>query len=169
MSEFITILTIFVIVSILTLTYMVLSKNLKSYKIKIDEAESVLDELLKEKYDSLFSIGEIITNETEVDNKVFTNLKNIKKQNLSVFDFDKKLDENYELIKQIIDDYSEIYKNKEFNKIIKNISNLDEKLEATKVFYNKYAEDLNSMATKIPINILAKLHRVEDKDYFEIN
>ena len=168
MIEVIVILSVFIFIAALVIIYFLVSRNLKSYKIKIDEAEFLLNELLNEKYDLLVSIEYIITSETDVDNKVFTNLKSIKKQNISTFDFDKKLVENYDLIKKIKDDYSEISKNQEFNKIGKDIYNLDEKLEATKTFYNKYVEVLNNLINKFPIKIVAKTQRLEEKKCYEI-
>ena len=170
MSEIIpTALTIVVVIGTLTFLYIIFSKNIKSHKIKIDEAESALDELLDEKHELLILTSKIIIKETDVDKKIFDDLKKIKEQNLSVFGLDEKLTDSNNLILKIADDFSGVKESDKFNEIMFSINDLDEKLEATKLFYNKYAELLNSSASKIPTNIIAKILRIEDKDFFEID
>ena len=163
------ILTIIIFIGAIILGYVILSNNLKSYKIKIDEAQLVVDELLKTKLDLLNSTKEIITKEIEVDSKFFTNLKNIEYESLSMFNLDRKLIESYELIQQIKDDYSEIDELDSFKDIIGEVQTVDEKLEATKAFYNKYTKKLNNLTKKFPTNLLAKILKIENKSYFKID
>ena len=44
---------------------------------------------------------------------------------------------------------------------------LNERLEATKSFYNKYTSLLNKLIKKFPSNILAKIHHIEVQTYFD--
>lgn len=161
------ILTIVVITGALSLVYIIFSSNLKACKIKVFEAENVLHEVLKEKYDLLVSMQYIIAENIEIDSKVFEKLKQLEKQNLSIFNYDEKLSENVTLVQQIKDDYKEIKKNESIDEIMHNLLTVDEKLEATKSFYNKYATELNTLRKKFPTNIIAKLSKGEHKAYFK--
>jgi len=167
METMLIILTIIVIIGILTLIYVILSANIKANQIKIDEAELVLDDLLNKKYDLLIGAKNIITKETDINHKIFNDLKKLKEQNLSIFNFDRKLNESYSLTEQIKGDFKTLAANDKFNKIIQDIKTIDEKLEATKAFYNKYAKSLNTLIKRFPINLIAKILHIEVKSSFK--
>ena len=71
-------LTIVILVGVVTIIYIVNFNNLQAYKIKINEAESIIDDLLRKKYDNLLLIKDVIVEETDVDAKVFDELKKFK-------------------------------------------------------------------------------------------
>ena len=71
-------LTIVILVGVVTIIYIVNFNNLQAYKIKINEAESIIDYLLRKKYDNLLLIKDVIVEETDVDAKVFDELKKFK-------------------------------------------------------------------------------------------
>ena len=81
-------LTIVILVGVVTIIYIVNFNNLQAYKIKINEAESIIDDLLRKKYDNLLLIKDVIVEETDVDAKVFDELKKFKTMNISSFDFE---------------------------------------------------------------------------------
>ena len=84
-------LTIVIFVGVVTIIYIVNFNNLQAYKIKINEAESIIDDLLRKKYDNLLLIKDVIVEETDVDAKVFDELKKFKTMNISSFDFENKV------------------------------------------------------------------------------
>ena len=131
-------LTIVILVGVVTIIYIVNFNNLQAYKIKINEAESIIDDLLRKKYDNLLLIKDVIVEETDVDAKVFDELKKFKTMNISSFDFERKLTEINNLIDKIKSDYENLNSDVRFNNYYTEIYECNEKLEATKSFYNKY-------------------------------
>ena len=101
-------LTIVILVGVVTIIYIVNFNNLQAYKIKINEAESIIDDLLRKKYDNLLLIKDVIVEETDVDAKVFDELKKFKTMNISSFDFERKLTEINNLIDKIKSDYENL-------------------------------------------------------------
>ena len=136
-------LTIVILVGVVTIIYIVNFNNLQAYKIKINEAESIIDDLLRKKYDNLLLIKDVIVEETDVDAKVFDELKKFKTMNISSFDFERKLTEINNLIDKIKSDYENLNSDVRFNNYYTEIYECNEKLEATKSFYNKYTNLLN--------------------------
>ena len=136
-------LTIVILVGVVTIIYIVNFNNLQAYKIKINEAESIIDDLLRKKYDNLLLIKDVIVEETDIDVKVFDELKKIKTMNISSFDFERKLTEINNLIDKIKSDYENLNSDVRFNNYYTEIYECNEKLEATKSFYNKYTNLLN--------------------------
>ena len=65
------ILTIISLLGLIGIVYIVIFNNLQSYRIRINEAEGIIDELLRKKYDSLSLIKDVILDETELPDKTF--------------------------------------------------------------------------------------------------
>ena len=168
MNQILTIfLTIIVLLGTLSVFYVVLYNNIQAHKIKINEAECVIDDLLRKKYDCLINIKQIVLDNTDVDKKSFDDLDKLKKENLSSFDFERKLTVINKLIEQIYSDYSKLGENEKFNTSYEEIFKLNERLEATKSFYNRYTSLLNKLIKKFPSNILAKIHHINPQTYFD--
>ena len=43
----------------------------------------------------------------------------------------------------------------------------DEILEASKSFYNKYTTEINLIIKSFPTNIIAKIHKIKVRNYFD--
>ena len=161
------ILTIIVFIGVIALVYVLAYNNLQANTIKINEAESIIDELLRKKYDSLLHMQKVIADKVKVDKKIFADLKNLKDKNISSFDFERKITDFNQLIIQIKNDHSILEEHKEFNKDLDTVHTINEKLEASKTFYNKYTSHLNKAVTKFPSNIIAKIHHMKVRAYFD--
>ena len=160
-------LTIIVFLGVLSLVYVILYNNLQAHKIKINEAESVIDDLLRKKYDLLEVLKKIIIDDTDINDKSFENFNNLKKINISSFDFERKLTEYNNLIDQIKLDYIKLENNDNFNSNYEDVFKLNERLEATKSFYNRYTSILNKSIKNFPSNIIAKIHHIEVQTFFD--
>ena len=53
-------LTIVIFTGIIVVTYIILYNNIQAFNIKINEAESIIDDLLRKKYDNLDNMKSII-------------------------------------------------------------------------------------------------------------
>ena len=160
-------LTLVILVVVIIVFYIILYNNLQAYKIKINEAESVIDDLLRKKHDNLMAIKKTILDKTDVDKKSFDDLVSLRKQNISSFDFERKLTIINKLIEQILLDFPKLGDDENFNLTYEEIFKLNERLEATKSFYNRYTSLLNKLIKKFPSNVLAKIHHIEPHAYFD--
>ena len=85
------ILLLIIIGGICGIVYIIVYNNLHAYTLKINEAEGLIDELLRKKYDDILMMKDIIIEETDVPEKSFDEVVKLKKQNLSSFDLERKL------------------------------------------------------------------------------
>ena len=160
-------LIILIIACLVLICYVYYYNKLQDCKLKIDEAESIVDESLREKYDLIVNIQNLIASNIN-DNKInFKGLDELKNESISNFDLDRKLNEYKTLIIKINDDYSELDKNKEFKDYFNQIKRADEKISAAKKFYNTYITISNELVRKIPSNIIARINKVEVKTFFD--
>ena len=89
MDTFRIIMYIIITIVIVLLVYTKMHNDIKTQIIKINSAESKIDESLRQKYDLLVkAIAEIL--QIDKDNKDFKNIDTIKNEELSSFEFERK-------------------------------------------------------------------------------
>lgn len=160
-------LVLIVLVGSAGILYIVLFNRLMTCRSKIEQSESIIDECLRNKYDFLVNANSIVCGILKTEKNYFKDIDKIKDQDITNFDFDRKLIEYVSILEQLKQDYNNIEQNKDIKKISSDIKAINEKLEAAKAYYNKYTNKSNELARSFPSNIIAKLHNVEIKAFFD--
>ncbi len=159
------ILCFIIIVGTLIIIYATIYNKIMIYKTKIEKAEGIIDESLRAKYDAICRINtyvkKIVTKKDYL--KEYIDLKNKK---ISNYDLDRKLTEAVNTIMELKNDYSDL-DSKEINKELKNINQINEDLTSSKNYFNKNTNELNSLIRKFPMNIVAKIHHLHIKPFFD--
>ena len=161
------ILIAIILIGILIISYIYNFNNLQEKNIKINESESIIDNELRNKYDLIMKSSTTINKLLKKEVTYFKDLEKLKKDNISNFDLDRKIVEGENLIHQVKNDYKSLEDNEEYISIINDLKDSDEILEAAKAFYNKYTTEINLLIKKFPTNIIAKLHRIKLRNYFD--
>lgn len=163
-----TLMMIFLIIGgVISIVYIIFYNNLQAYVLKINEAEGVIDDLLRKKYDNIMMIKDIVLEETDLPEKSFDEFIKFKKQNISSFDFERKLTEFNNFITKVSSDYDSLMGNVRFNNYYSELTEINQKLEAAKSFYNKYTNMLNSCTKKFPSNVIAFTHGIRARAFFD--
>lgn len=145
--------------------YIKMYNDIKICSLKINSVENVIDEVLRNKYESIVKIVSIIRQEDE-KNKDFNNLDNIKDDKLSSFDLSRILSEIEIKIFEYKND-SKISKNKDFNDLWYKIENYNVKLEAEEKYYNENTTLYNNLVSKYPSKIVALIMKYSERKYFD--
>lgn len=161
------VLILIIILGILGIFYINIYNNIQNLILRINEAENIIDDSLRKKYDILFNIINHIKKSIKIEESVFSKFNELNDKNISNFNLDRELVSQKTLINQIIEDYSELNENNEIVNLQKELIRCDEKLEATKVFYNKYTTELNKLIRTFPSNIISKIHKIKLLNYFD--
>lgn len=160
------ILVIIIILASGGIYYVIYFNKLNDLKTKVMEAEAIIDENLRIKYEALIRISNSLKSHMKSDKNYFKEYEKLRDMNISNFDMDRKLNEGFTLILKMIDDLG-LNDNEDLNKEIENIKRLDEKLTATKNYYNKNTSLENAIIRKFPTNIIAKIHNFKIKLFFD--
>ncbi len=160
-------LFIIIIVGALAILYVYQYNKLQHSKTKIDHAEGLIDESLRERYDLLVKADKFIQSELKSDKTYFTGLDKVKKEDISNFDLDRKLTEYIGILEQVKLDYSDLANNKGFKELMSDSKKINEKLQAAKSYYNKYTSELNDYIRQFPSNIVARMHKIDIKPFFD--
>ena len=166
------IILIIILVAIIVIGYLIINyifnyNKLQSMNIKINESESIIDNELRNKYDLIMRASTTVNKLLKKEVTYFTELEKLKKENVSNFDIDRKINEGENLIYQVKNDYKSLEDNEEYITIINNLKDSDEILEAAKSFYNKYTTEINLIIKKFPTNLIAKIHKIKVRNYFD--
>ena len=161
------ILIIIILVALLSIVYIYYYNRLQDLKINIDEAEYILDEALREKYDLLINTSNIVKDTIKDKKTPFKELEEIKNNEISSFEFDRKTTEFQNLVNTLKNDYNELEKNDDLKNNLNDIKIIDEKIIAAKGYYNDYVTKSNNLIRKFPSNIIAKFHGIKIKKYFD--
>ena len=162
-----TLLFLLIIICSLAIGYIILFNSMQHYTTKVDQAESIIDETLRRRYDLIMSASKIIDKIVKDKKNLFKEFAKLKDENITNFDLDRKITENMILIKQLRNDYPELQEHKEFKSIFNDLKATEEKLQAAKAYYNKNTNLLNDLIRKFPANIIAKMHDVKIKLFFD--
>lgn len=155
------------LIGILIIQYIFNYNKLQEMNIKINEAESIIDNELRNKYDLIIRSSSIINKLLKKEITYFKDLEKLKTDNISNFEIDRKITEGENLIYKVKNDYKSLDDNDEYNDIINSLKDSEEILSAAKSFYNKYTTEINLTIKKFPTNIIAKIHRIKVRNYFD--
>ncbi|MGN1338613.1 MAG: LemA family protein [Candidatus Coprovivens sp.] len=159
-------LFIIIIIGAVGIFYVYEYNKLQHSKTKIDQAEVLIDEALRKRYDVLTKIDTLLIN--EIDKKsFFKDLDKLKDTNISNFDLDRKLTEYFNLIDQIKIDHNELNDSKDLKLFLSENKKTVEKLNAAKSYYNKYTAELNDLVRAFPSNIISRIHGIQIKSFFD--
>lgn len=161
------IFALIIIVGFIIIEYIFNYNKLQEMNIKINEAESIIDNELRNKYDLIMRSSSIINKLLKKEVTYFKDLTNKKNENISNFDMDRTITEGENLILKVKNDFASLEDNEEYNNILNSLKDSDEILEAAKSFYNKYTTEINLIIKKFPTNIIAKIHRIKPRNYFD--
>lgn len=161
------ILVAIILIGILVIQYIFNYNKLQEMNIKINEAESIIDNELRNKYDLVMRSSTIINKLLKKEVTYFKELEKLKNDNISNFEIDRKITEGENLIHKVKNDYKSLEDNEEYNTIINDLKDSDEILNAAKSFFNKYTTEINLIIKKFPTNLIAKIHRIKVRNYFD--
>lgn len=161
-----TFLLLLIIICGLGIVYIIIFNNLQHNSTRVDQAEADIDETLRVRYD-LITEAITIINKVVGEKKIFEDFEKIKDNNISNFDLDRRLTSTILLIKQVKSDYKKLNDNKDFKKVMNDLKDTDEKLQAAKLYYNKYTGLTNELVKKFPSNLIAKMHNINTKLFFD--
>lgn len=165
MNGFVIFLIIVIIVCLIMIFYSLIYNKIKTQILRINSVESEIDESLRVKYDL---IVKLISEIKQVDKTVkFKDVDKIKDEELSSFEFERKLADLESLIYTVRNDNNKLLKSNVVNDLWYDMSNINTKIKAEKKYYNESTTLYNNLVTKFPNKLLALILKLKEKKYFD--
>ncbi|MBR1717732.1 MAG: LemA family protein [Bacilli bacterium] len=167
MNLFTYILLIIIAVCIILIWYISIYNNYQNYIIRMNEAESFIDNTLRKRFDLLNKSIDIIKNVTNTKKDVLNIIKDLKSVKLSNFDLDRKLYEAINEFNGLKEANEELKNNESFLKVDLGLIESEAEIVAARKYYNDIVTDYNKLVRSFPSNIVAKISRYKTKTYFD--
>ena len=161
------IITLIIILFIIGIIYITTYNRFQDYIIRINEVESKIDDSLRDKFDTILKLNNIIKEKIKTSKTLVDDLNELKDENISSFDMDRRLVEALNKVLFVKDKYNELDNDEEVTKLLYNIDDIDESLRAYRKYYNETVNDYNILIRKIPYNIVGKLLKYSEKTFFD--
>lgn len=167
MSLSIIILIIIIILFSLFIFVSIIYNKFQDYIIKINEVESKIDDTLRNKFDDILQMNNIIKETIKTNKAIVDDISKLKDTDISSFELDRKLADSLNKINFIKGQYEELKSIEKLNKLTYEIDEMDEALEAYKKFYNEKIVSYNKLIRIFPYNIIGIILKYKEKTFFD--
>lgn len=167
MKLWIIILIVLVVIFALFLVVNIIYNKFQDFIIKINEVESKIDDTLRDKYDDLLKINNIVKEKINTDKEIIDDLENIKTDEKSSFEIHRLLKESFNKLDFVKKQYKEVNTSEDINKLFFEINEMDESLNAYIKYYNENIVEYNKYIRKFPFNIIGIVLKYKEKQFFD--
>ena len=167
MGLFITFTILFILIVLVILLIISSYNKFQVYIIRINEAETNIDSVLRKRFDLLNKSIEIIKEITKTDEKVMIQVEKLKSKKLSNFELDRKLYDCIKEFNKFKERYPKLKNNESFVKIDVDLSESEAEITAFRKYYNDIITDYNKMVKSFPSNLISFAFKFKSKLYFD--
>jgi len=161
------------IVIFLTLLFIILFKyyneRIKLLSKRLEDSELDFVEKLKNKYNILIRMINIIENRYKTNSKTFDEVKKIKIEDLASLQNENLFNKCYKEIIEIKEDNKKVREIKSFREVIDEYNSNELHLVSLRTFHNKYTLEYNNLIKKTPYNIVSSIKHYKVKPLLEGN
>lgn len=167
--KLIILLLIIVLLGVLSLIFFVLYNKINYLFSKTKYSDDLIKKCLDNKQKLLIKLNTSIKKTLHAKKDYLVDINKVKDQDLSNEEKDEKLSEYTNTVKNLISDYTKLSTNKNIKSQIKELNEIDEKLDAYKTYFNKYMTELSVNYVKFPTSLVAKLSKIKIKKLYQTN
>lgn len=150
-----------------SVVYIIIYNKFQDEIIRINEVESAIDSLIRNKYDITNQAISIIKGNIDSEKEIFEEIIKIKSRKISNFDLDRKLVEANNEWASLKNEYPQLNESEELQKIYKTITKTDEKLKSLKEYYDANITKYNKLVRSFPSNLVGLICKYKEKLFFD--
>ncbi len=169
MTIFIIVLVVLVVFAIGTYNSLVTGKN------RVDEAWSDIEVQLKRRYDLIPNLVETVKGYAKQESSVLENVTKARNMAMQAGSMQEKLkDENMlsgalKSLFAVSEAYPDLKSNQNFMQMQRDLTDTEDKLQASRRFYNGTVRDFNTKIQQFPGNIFASMFGFVKREFFDID
>lgn len=136
-----------------------------------EQARSTIDVYLKQRFDLIPNLVECVKGYKEYEQELLERIVQLRQQYDSNHDIESatKLNEEYNRIMMVIEDYPEIKAGEQFMHLQKTLSKVESQLQAARRIYNGDVTKYNTKLSVVPSNIVGMMFGYKQKELFKID
>jgi LemA protein len=162
-------IVVVVIVGLLISLYNKLAKQ----KVLVEEAQSDIETFLKQRYDMIPNLVEIVKGYAKHEKDTFEKVTAMRSKAMSAGSLEEKMKYEKELtagitqIFAVAENYPELKANENFKELQTSLKELENNIQKARRFYNGTVRDFNTMIAVFPNNIIAGILGYKAMPFFE--
>lgn len=141
---------------------------------QVDEAWSDIDVQLKRRYDLIPNLIETVKGYAKHEDKVFKEVTEARTKAMSATnpkvqgEAENMLSGTLKSLFAVAENYPELKANENFLKLQDELSDTENKIQASRRFYNGNVRDFNTKLQVFPTNMFANMLGFKDREFFEL-
>ena len=169
MNEFLIIMfALITLIIILLIMYIHIYNKLSESIIRIEEAESRIDNNLRDKYDLLNRSIALMRTKIELEPDSFKEIIKLRSRKISNFDLDRILVKSYDEFLNIYINNPKVKENNELYKVARQLEVINDELTTLRNYYNGNITNYNKLIRKFPTNIVANIKKYKERPFYDL-
>lgn len=150
-----------------------LYNKLASQKVVVEEAASDIETFLKQRYDMIPNLVEIVKGYAKHEKETFAEVTGLRSKAMSAGSLEEKMELEGQLEKglskifAIAENYPELKANENFIQLQETLESLENDIQKSRRYYNGAARDFNTMIVVFPNSIIANMFNFKKVAFFE--
>ena len=164
-------IALFIIITLiisLLITYIHIYNKINESIIRIEEAESRIDNNLRDKYDLLNRSISLIRNKIDLGPDAFKEIIKLRARKISNFDLDRILVKSYNEFLSIYEANIKLRESDEIFKVSRQLEIINDELLTLRNYYNANITNYNKMIKKFPTNIVANIKKYKERPFYDL-
>jgi LemA protein len=168
-------LVFWIILIVIVAVGIALYNGLVRAKNRVDEAWSDIEVQLKRRYDLIPNLVETVKGYAKQESSVLENVTKARTMAMNAGSMEEKLkDENMlsgalKSLFAVSESYPDLKSNQNFMQLQTDITDTEDKIQASRRFYNGTVRDYNTKIQTVPSNIFAGLLGFKAREFFDID
>ena len=167
MNVFFITLLIIIFICLILVWYINTYNKYQNSIIRVNEAETNIDTLLRKRFDLLNKSINIIKGNINTEEDVLGLIVKLRSRKLSNFDLDRQLYEAINEFNYYKENYPELSESDSFVKIDISLNESEHEMTALRKYYNDIITEYNKLIRKFPTNIVALISKYKEKTYYD--
>jgi len=165
---------VIIVLVLLVLILIGLYNKFIKLNVRTDEAWSDIEVQLKRRYDLIPNLVETVKGYAKHEKGVFEKVTEARSEALGAKGMKEKAKAENELsstlksIFAVAEAYPELKANENFAKLQSDITDTEDKIQASRRFYNANVRDLNIAVRSFPGNVIAKWFSIKPRELFDL-
>jgi len=161
------------VIVVIVLFFITLYNGLVKLKLTVDEASADIETFLKQRYDMIPNLVEIVKGYAKHEKEIFENVAELRSKAMGAENLDEKMALEDELSKgiakifAIAEAYPELKANENFLSLQASLKDLEDNIQKSRRFYNGTVRDFNTKIAIFPNNLLAGMLGFKSMQFFE--
>lgn len=162
-------LLIIILLGVLALLFFAFYSKIAYLLDKTNYVDELIGKDLDSKYELLVKINKTMKKALHAKKDYLNDINNFNSSELFNEEKDIKLSEYDETVDHLVSDYTKLQNHKDIKKELKELAEINEKIDASKTYFNKNMSELSKLYTTFPTNVVSKLAHVKIKTLYQTN